>query len=240
MIVSAHQSAYNPWLGYMHKILVSDVFVVMDDVQFEKNSFINRNKILQNKNEIMLSIPIHTKDYKSKTIKDMQISSGMWKTKHLKSIEQSYKKSPCFEEVFCQLENIYLQESDLLIDYTNAFLDFLVSYLQIQTKIIYASSLNIRSKKLDYVIELTQKVGGDCFVFGSLARAYANEDKLKENGIIPYFQEYKHPLYQQMSTPFHPYMGILDLLFNENAADIKDIILKDNITKKELPCQKKS
>ena len=43
MIISAHQLAYNPWLGLIHKVLLSDIFVVMDDVQYEKNSFINRN-----------------------------------------------------------------------------------------------------------------------------------------------------------------------------------------------------
>lgn len=232
MILSAHQSAYNPWLGFVHKILLSDTFVVMDDVQFEKNSFINRNKILQNSNEVMLTIPVETKGYKEKTIKDMKISNSIWRAKHLRSIEQSYKKAPYFVEVFKELKKVYEIESDFLIDYTNAYLDFLTSYMQVETNIIYASSLGIKAKKLDYVIELCQKTGADKFVFGSLGKKYANEETLMKNGIKPYFQSYNHPLYKQNSNSFHPYIGIIDLLFYEKEA--KKVILENNVTKEEL------
>lgn len=234
MIISAHQPAYNPWLGYLHKILISDIFVVMDDVQYEKNSYINRNKILQNQQEIMLTIPIKTKEYKTKIIRNMEILDNNWQSKHLKSIEQSYKKAPYFKEIFFELEQIYSMKSNFLINYTNAYLDFLVKYLQIDTKIVYASTLNIESKKLDYVIELVKKVAGDCFIFGALGKDYANTQELKKNGITPYFQEYHHPTYHQLSKEFHLYMGILDLIFNEESSNIKSIILSNNITKDEL------
>jgi len=235
MIISAHQLSYNPWLGLLHKILLSDIFVVMDDVQFEKDSFINRNKILQNDNEIMLTIPIKTKEYKSKALREMQTLDSRWCKKHLKSIEQSYKKSPYFLEVYPSLEKIYQSESDYLIDYTQAYLDFLIDYIDIDTQIMYASDLKIKAKKLDYVIELTQKVNGDRFVFGALGKSYADEKYMKIQGITPYFQNYQHPQYNQYAAKeFHPYMGVIDLLFNEKKDDIKKIILKDNITKEEL------
>lgn len=234
MIISAHQPAYNPWLGFIHKILLSDIFVVMDDVQFEKNSFINRNKILQNSNEVMLTVPVKTKDYKSKTLKEIEIADKAWQTKHLKSIKQSYRKSPMFEEVFEEVKNIYEQKSNFLIDYTNAYLDFITKYLDIPTKIIFASELDIKSKKLDYVIELTKKLGGEIFVFGNLGKDYADTDYMQSNGVNPYFQDYNHPTYTQQSQSFHPYMGILDIIFNENRDTIKDIILNNNITKNEL------
>lgn len=232
MILSAHQSAYNPWLGFIHKILLSDTFVVMDDVQFEKNSFINRNKILQNSNEVMLTIPVETKGYKEKTIKDMKISNHIWRAKHLRSIEQSYKRAPYFEKVFEELKIVYEIQSDFLIDYTNAYLEFLISYMQIETQIIYASSLDIKAKKLDYVIEMCHKTGAQRFIFGNLGKEYAEEEILTKNGITPYFQSYNHPVYTQGSNSFHQYMGIIDLLFYEKEA--KKIILENNVTKEEL------
>jgi len=233
MILSAHQSAYNPWLGFIHKILLCDIFVVMDDVQFEKNSFINRNRILQNSNEVMLSIPVETKEYKTKTIRDIKIANSMWKIKHKKSIEQAYKKAPYFERVFGELEKVYAIESDFLIDYTDAYLNFLVDYLKIETQIIHASSLHIESKKLFYVIEMCEKLNAETFIFGALGKEYADEKILNEHGIKHYFQEYKHPTYTQNAKSFHPYMGIIDLLFNEK--NPKEILLKNNITKEEVP-----
>jgi len=234
MIISAHQPAYNPWLGYIHKILLSDIFVIMDDVQFEKNSFINRNKILQNDNEIMLTIPVKTKNYKLKAVRDIEVLDDRWKIKHLKSIEQSYKKTKNFEIIFEKLKTIYQIESKFLIDYTNEFLYLLLEYLKIDTKIVFASSLNIKSKKLNYVIELSKKLNADIFVFGALGKNYADIEYLKQQNIKPYFQEYKHPIYTQLSKEFHPYMGIIDLLFNEDRDKIIDIILSNNIDKYRL------
>lgn len=234
MIISAHQPAYNPWLGFIHKILLSDTFVVMDDVQFEKNSFINRNKILQNDNEIMLTIPVKTKDYKDKALKEIEVLDDRWQTKHLKSIEQSYRKSEYFDIVFEYLKKIYEFKSRFLVDYTNNYLEFIVNYLKIDTKIVFASDLVISAKKLDYVIELTQKLGGDIFVFGSQGNNYADVNYLKAHNIIPYFQNYKHPQYKQVNKEFHPYLGVIDLLFNEKRENIKNIILNTNIQKDEL------
>lgn len=234
MIISAHQPAYNPWLGLIHKILVADIFVVMDDVQFEKNSFINRNKILQNSNEIMLTIPIKTKNYHSKILKEMEVSDDKWKHKHLKSIEQSYRKSKNFDMVFQKLKNIYSIESKYLIDYTNAYLELIVDFMEVKTRIVFASDLNITAKKLDYVCELTKKLNGTIFIFGSQGKGYADTNYLKKQDIAPYFQDYRCSPYPQMTKKFHPYMGVIDLLFNENKDNLKNIILSNNIIKSDL------
>ena len=234
MIVSAHQPAYNPWLGYLHKILVSDIFVIMDDVQFEKNSFINRNKILQHGNVVMLTIPVKTKGYKDKAIRDLEIANHKWKIKHLKTIEQSYRKSKNFDIVFSLLKPIYELKSIYLIDYTNAFLTFLIDYLDINVNIVLASELNIKSRKVDYIVELTTKLGGRLFVFGSQGKNYVNNEYLLDRDIVPYFQNYNHPLYPQLSHKFYPNMGIIDLLFNIEKKDVKNKILENNVTKSEL------
>lgn len=229
MIISAHQPAYNPWLGYIHKILISDIFVIMDDVQYEKNSFINRNKILQNNTEIMLTIPIKTKNYKTKSIKDMETLNNNWKIKHLKSIEQSYKKTKNFESIFLEIKDIIHIDSKYLIDYTNSYLLFLVRYLNINTKIVFASDLKIKSKKLDYIIELTQNFDASTFIFGELGKNYVDTKYIKNKKITPFFQKYNHPQYNQISQTFHPNLGIIDLLFNEEKSKIKEIIMRNNI-----------
>lgn len=234
MIISAHQPAYNPWLGFIHKILISDIFVIMDDVQFEKNSFINRNKILQKNNEVMLTIPVKTKNYQSKALKEIEVLNNKWQIKHLKSIEQSYRKFKYFDKIFDKIKLIYQLDSPYLISYTNEYLKFILEYLEIDTKVVFASELNIVSKKLDYVCELTNKLNGDIFVFGRQGKEYADLEYLKSKNVIPYFQNYNHPSYKQLGDEFHPYMGILDLLFREDKNDIKDIILNNNIKKDEL------
>ena len=48
MIVAAHQPHYLPWLGYLDKLAKADVFVVMDDLQYEAQNFQNRNRVKLN------------------------------------------------------------------------------------------------------------------------------------------------------------------------------------------------
>lgn len=232
-IISAHQPAFFPWLGLFHKILLCDEFVVMDDVQFEKNSFINRNKIKQGNTDTWLTIPVITKDYKNKRIKDIEIANDIWKVKHLKTIEQLFSKSPYFNEIKPIIDEIYALQSRYLVDYTNLMLVKIIEYLKINTKVTFASDLSIQSKKLDYVIELTKKTSGNVFVFGALGKDYADKEILLQNRITPYFQDYSHPQYKQLGAEFIPYMSILDLLFN-HGTDSLEIIGKGNITKQNL------
>lgn len=111
---------------------------------------------------------------------------------------------------------------------------FLIKYLELDTKIIFASDLDIKLKKLDYVIELTKKVGGDIFVFGALGKDYTNIEYLNKHNIKAYFQNYNHPQYSQLSNNFHPFMGIIDLLFNIDSNLVVNKILENNITKNQL------
>ena len=239
MIVSAHQPAYLPWLGYFHKIAISDVFVIMDNVQFEKNSFTNRNKIICGNKELILTIPVSIKGHTEKIIAQTEVSDIYWRKKHVKSIEQAYRKSPHFETVFGLLMPVLEQEYHYLIDYTNRLTKIFLDYLEIKTKILFASDLNITSQKLDYVIELTRKAGGgegkgDIFIFGALGKDYADIEYLNQKGIIPYFQNYCHPVYTQNTKEFIPCMSILDLMFNESKEKLTDIIMCGNITKEKL------
>jgi len=234
MIVSAHQPAYLPWLGYFHKIMLSDVFVIMDDVQFEKNSFINRNRILSGGKELMLTIPVRLKGHTSKTIADIEVSDHFWRRKHLKSIEQAYCKAPFFETAYALIAPVLEKEHRFLVEYVNELTAIFLEHLDIRTRVLFASELEITSQKLDYVIELTHKVDGDIFVFGALGKNYGEADQLNRCGIKPYFQDFRHPVYRQQSKEFVCNMSILDIMFNEPRDKITDIIMSGNISKEEL------
>lgn len=232
-VISAHQPGYLPWLGFFHKVILSDEFVFMDDVQFEKNSFINRNKILINGNPTILTIPVVTKDYTNKQLREIEIVDDRWKLKHLRSIEQSYKKYPFYMDVFPIIENMINKKSNFLIDYLTPFILDVVNYLQIKTPISLASDLSISSKKLDYVIELTRKLNGDAFLFGALGKNYADEEKLSENNVIPLFQDYIHPEYKQNNDSFVPFLSIVDLLMNYGT-NATEKLLEGNILRNSL------
>ena len=73
MIVGIHQPEYLPWLGFFDKISQSDIFVMLDNVQYEKNYFQNRNRIRIQSGWAWLTVPVMTKKRSSQLIKDVRI-----------------------------------------------------------------------------------------------------------------------------------------------------------------------
>jgi len=58
MIVAVHQPQYLPWLGYFAKIDRADLFVLLDNVQFKKNEWQNRNQIKAAGGPQWLTVPV--------------------------------------------------------------------------------------------------------------------------------------------------------------------------------------
>ena len=85
MIISINQPAYLPWLGYFNRIIKSNLHVVLDTVQFEKNSFINRNKIIINQAPVWLTVPVLTKNlFGYLDINAIEIDHKVpWQKKHI-------------------------------------------------------------------------------------------------------------------------------------------------------------
>src|ERR1035437_4150954 len=103
MILTAHQPAYLPWLGYFDKIIKSDIFVYLDTVQFEKNSFTNRNKVKTPQGAAWLTVPVKIKGHIGKTMMEIEIDNSQdWRKKHLNTIFMNYKKAARFEECYAR------------------------------------------------------------------------------------------------------------------------------------------
>lgn len=215
MIMSAHQPAYLPWLGYFDKIKRSDIFVFLDTVQYEKNSFTNRNRIKTKDGSIWLSIPVIKTDHFDKKMDEMPIDKRVcWQRKHLNSIQMSYAKAPRFKELFPGLKELYSKDYDYLVDATWDHLMFWLEILDIKTKIVKSSSLDIHSKKSDFVLDLCEATGADYYISGALGRDYLEVDKFEEKGVHVEFQSYQHPVYRQLYGEFVPNMGIVDFAMN--------------------------
>jgi hypothetical protein len=225
MILSINQPAYLPWLGYFNRIDAAQKHIELDHVQFEKNSFINRNKIKTKDGSIWLTVPVKTKGrFGNNTINQVEIDNTTnWQKKHLQSIYQNYKKTFYFDLYFPLLESIYKKKYSLLIDLINQSNNFFIVQLNIQTFIIKSSSLNITSSKSDLILDLCINEKATTYLSGPLGRNYLDKNKFIENNIEILYDDYKHPTYSQLYDKFEPYMCILDLLFNHGGQSL-DII----------------
>lgn len=228
MIVSINQPAYLPWLGYFHRIHLSDVHVTLDHVQFEKNSFINRNKIRTKEGSSMLTVPLKTKGlFGNLALNTIEIAEESWSSKHLKSIQNSYSKANYFKKYEGTLCEFYSKRYARLIDLILPMNKWLSEELNIKTKTVLSSEMQVEGTKSDLVLNICKALNAKTYLSGALGRDYINLKLFEDNGINVIFQEYKHPEYKQVYPGFESYMTALDLLLNHGDESI-NIINKVN------------
>ena len=224
MIVSIHQPYYFPWLGYFEKILKADVFVILDDVQYEKRNFYNRNKIKVSNGSAWITVPVL--DSYKKNMMDVKINNEeQWQKKHFNSFIHNYKKAPFFKDHEEFLYDIYKEKTwDKLIDLNLYTLNYFIQALDITTPIRYASELNINSTATQRLIDITKAVNAKTYFSGSSGKKYMELELFEAENIDVIYQNYTTPMYPQLGKDFEPNMCILDLLLN-NGPDSKEIIL---------------
>lgn len=222
--VAIHQPAYLPWLGYFNRISQADVFVFLDSVQFEKNSFINRNKIKTPQGPQWLTLPVLTKDYQLKPLCELEIDATKnWKAKHLKAIEANYKKSKNFASFFPQLSEQIEVASSNLSDLCFDQLRFWLSQLQLNTQIIRSKDLELKETKSNLILEICQKLKATHYISGPLGRNYLEIAAFEAVSIQVSFQHFEPPRYSQLFGDFEPYLSVVDAFFN--VADVRSLVL---------------
>ena len=215
MIVAIHQPEHMPWLGFFDKVRQADIFVILDNVQFERNYFQNRNKIKTPQGWIWLTVPVLTKGKSTQLIQDVQINNAVdWQSKLWKSIFYSYNKAPFFQKYSNFLKQIYDKQWTYLADLNEEIIKHIIHELGIQVKILRASTLGVTGKGTDLLLQICQKLNADIYLSGISGKDYLEESKFAEQGIKVIYQEFYHPIYKQLYEPFIPGMSIIDLLFN--------------------------
>jgi|SRR3972149_3729018 len=213
MIVTIHQPDFFPWLGFFDRWQKSDIYIVLDDVQFLRCGWHHRDKIKTQNGVQWLTVPVQKKGRYHQTIKEVKINNQEnWNQKHLKTIQTAYKKAPNFDLVFGKLSEIYNREYDLLIEFNMDLLRLCSKLLGINTPLVFASDFNMKSTGSQRLVDLVQSVGGKEYLTGTGARDYLEEELFKKVGIGVHWQEFEHPVYKQLHGSFEKMLSVLDFL----------------------------
>lgn len=225
--IAVLQSFFLPWPGVFNQIASVDTFVVGDNFQFSKNSWVNRNKIKTvNGGSQWLTVPIQNKEALKKGISEVEICYKTdWPKKHLFSIYCAYKKSPYFDVIYSEIEqavngrhnNIFLLNHDLLLRVLNL--------LKISTRITLRSDYkNLPVDKSASLVEIIKRENSNYYLTGPSAEDYLNEGLFHKGGIFVEYQKFSAPAYQQMWGDFIPSLSIIDALFNVGPEKTREIV----------------
>jgi hypothetical protein len=216
MRVSIHQPHYLPWLRYFDKIARSDLFILLDDVQFEKNGFQNRNKIKTPQGWCYLTAPVLKPLLRPIRELELDYRSG-WQEKHRRALELNYRRAPHFSRFWPELDALYGAEWTHLGAMNSAFLSAYLRQLGIATPVVASSSIATRSESTQRLVELCRAMGATSYLSGAYAaQAYLDPDLLRTEGIRLELHEWTAPVYPQQypAAGFLPDLAIVDLLFN--------------------------
>lgn len=216
MILSIHQPAYIPWLPYLKRIEAADAFVFLDHVQFEKNSFINRNRIkLANGEAHWLTVPVLINNQEQKGISNLTIDhTKNWAKKHFETIKLNYKGVPEFELKISKLRQFYEKPELNFSNYSYEYLNFWLRQFGIKTKVIRSSQMNLECKKMELVLEICAKLGVSRYISGPQGKNYLSEAAFKKLGIELSYHSNEKVIYQQLHGTFLPHLSVLDFWMN--------------------------
>ncbi|OCL22930.1 hypothetical protein A9G07_07665 [Gilliamella sp. wkB72] len=226
MKIGIMQPYFFPYMGYWQLINAVDKYVIYDDVNFIKNGWINRNNILLNGKKYLVTLPL---DGASSFLLINQIrttSKTKDKEKVLKTIAQSYKKAPYFENVISIVENTIMNESKFICDALIYSIKSVINYLDIKTEILISSELdkdNSLSSE-DKVIHICKLLNGNNYLNAIGGQELYNKSNFEKQNLQLSFLKMNQQNYKQLSNDFVPNLSMIDVLMFNSPSSIREML----------------
>jgi len=227
MLVAGHQAEFLPWLGFWNKVACCDVFIIVDNVQFKRHHFENRNKVRVRSTPHWqyITVPVRRAG-REQLIKNVRLADdgGRWKRKLLKTIEASYSTFPYFQPLFGMLSTVIIEESEFLAVLNRRLIAVIMHYLGIQRRVIVQSATGVEAHGTDLINALTSLGGGAAYLSGPSGRNYLDRERLK---VPVQFTNFHHPVYEHPYGSFLPGMSVIDVLFSIGPSKTMELIQRD-------------
>lgn len=231
LTVSITQPTYLPWLGYFDLISRADVFVLLDTVQFEKQSWQSRNRI-RTKNGVVHWITVPIKHSSLDTvIRDTEIAPNpnTWRRKHASTIQQNLGRAPYYDELF-EIFNPIIQDGKqtLLADLNFDFISAVAHGLKLDTQIVRSSELSISGDRIEFLLSICQYYGASCYYSNAGSSAYLEPERprFSREGVNIMYQDWTHPQYSQVGDGFLSHLSCIDALACMGVSNLGTIIKK--------------
>lgn len=214
--VAIVQSNYIPWKGYFDLINSADVFILLDDVQYTRRDWRNRNQIKTPQGLHWLTIPVNVKSKFTIRICDVTITDPSWAEQHWRSLVNSYAKAPYFRENSSWVEDLYLNNHENSLSKINyTFIKSICDYLEIYTPIKWSMDFSTPEEKSQRLVSICRQLDANCYLSGPAAKDYLDVGLFFKETIRVEWMDYSnYSEYPQLNSPFHQHVSILDLIFN--------------------------
>jgi hypothetical protein len=223
MKLALSQSNYLPWIGYIKLISKVDHFVFYDQVQYTKNDWRNRNKILLNGSPKWITIPIKYRYSDCLTIDKVRLPDGDWRDDHLEKISIAYSKEKNFTQHYPDLKNIIIADFEFLSELNQELLIRYAEAFKITTRFHSTHNIDLNLDRNKRIIETCKDFSADTYVCTPKSLNYIDQQLFAKNKIEVEILTFDDCLndYKQNSLKFDPYVSFIDLLFMTGIDGVK-------------------
>lgn len=210
------QPTFLPWVGYFALMDQVDRFVLLDDVQFDKRSWQQRNRIKTANGPVWLTVPVLTKGRRYQTIQEAKIQpDARFAEAALKTLEHAYSKAPYFDQIMERVTPAFECEKAGLCELNIALIESLCDLMGLKADIVRSSATPVSSSKAQRLADLCIVHGVRRYIATPGSFDYLDGDSsLADAGIALSYFAYTHPEWPQLHGSFEPYMSALDLVMN--------------------------
>lgn len=218
------QPYFMPYIGYFQLINSVDEFIIYDNIQYTKKGWINRNRILVNEKDQLITLPIK-KDSDYLDVIDRELSES-WekdKIKMVNVIKSSYNKAPYFKEASELIFECLNNPEKNLFKFIYDSIILINEYLGIKTSIVISSSINADHtlKSQDKVLSLCKVQNADVYINSIGGVELYDKATFKQNGIKLNFIKSNPIQYKQFNNEFVSWLSIIDVLMFNSKEEIK-------------------
>ncbi|HEX2544602.1 MAG TPA: WbqC family protein [Ramlibacter sp.] len=226
-VAAIHQPNFFPWLGYFNKIARADVFVVLDDAQYQKtgSSWSNRVKLLLAGEARWVTAPIQRPAHGVQRLDQVEWAVQPWRDKLLKTVRLQYGRAPFFTETMDLLEPLVAHPDDRVAAYNLHAIKAIATALELEAEFVAASSYAVQASATQRLVELVRAAGCDSYLAGGGAGGYQDDALFSTAGLHLEYQGFAHPEYPQHGAKFFvPGMSIIDVLMNCGIARTRELV----------------
>ncbi|MBE7445664.1 MAG: WbqC family protein [Planctomycetia bacterium] len=223
MTIAIMQPYFFPYIGYWQLIHAVDRFIMCDDVNYIKGGWINRNRILINGEPAYITVPLQQSS-QNRRICDIALQpSPAWRGKLVKMVETTYRKAPCFAEVFPVVERLIRHEAENLSDYLAHQVQTMAAFMGINAEFVVTS----RCYKNDHlsgqarVLDTCKREGATTYINPQGGQALYDTETFRSAGLDLRFIVMRPLPYKQRVSGFVPYLSIIDALMEIGPVEIK-------------------
>lgn len=216
--VAIVQSNYLPWKGYFDLIARSDVFVLLDTVQYTRRDWRNRNRVKTPEGLRWITVPVVKGPYASQRIDEVEVDGTAWVESHLDVLHRSYRRAPRFDAQWPWVEDTLRSGASThgrLSTLNRFLLESVRDRLGITTPLVDAADLPCVEGRSERLLGICRALGASVYLSGPSARGYLDTEAFRRSGIDVEWMDYGgYPEYPQLHAPFEHGVTVLDGLFH--------------------------